>query len=195
MPYKHSRTSNCSTERKAKELTEQKMRSTFFPYNRNQLLIRETSLKFEVRITHTSQCKCLDTPLCSVTLPGAAARARTCPGHSAEHSWWDPGSPHPLGPFWLQGKVKKNPWGEFPMVLTVLGTFEILDSEKKHPFFLQKANGKSNFSKINKKCIEVEIYSSGCSPEWTPSTKSVCQSWQPTGWPSSLQHDAADQTK
>lgn len=107
----------------------------------------------------------------------------------------DPGRTHPTGPSVLRGKVKKNPWGGVPMVLTVLSTFEILDSEKKHPFFLQKENGKSNFSEINKKCIETEICSSGCSPEWTPSTKSVCQSWQAIGCPSSLQHITADQRK
>lgn len=99
----------------------------------------------------------------------------------------DTGRAHPTGSFLL--------WG-VPMVLIVLSTFEILDSVKKHPFFfLQIANGKSNFFKINSKCIEIEICSSGCSPEWTPSTKSVSQSWQSTGCPSSLQHIAADQRK
>lgn len=75
-------------------------------------------------------------------------------------------------------------WGG-PMVLRALNTFEILDSVNKHPFFLQIANAKSNFSKINKKCIEIEICSSCCSPEQTPSTKSISQSWRSIGCPSS----------
>lgn len=76
-------------------------------------------------------------------------------------------------------------WG-VPTVLIVLSTFEMEDSVKKHQFLLQTVNGKSNVSKINKKCIEIEICPAGCSPEQTPSTKSISHSWQPKSCPSSL---------
>lgn len=112
------------------------------------------------------------------------AWARILPRCSVEHNCWGHNRARPTASFLL--------WAA-PTLLIVLSTFE--DSVKKHPFFLQIANGKTNFSKINKKCIEIEICSSGRSPERTPSTKSISQSWQNMGCPSSLQHFAVDQRK
>lgn len=84
----------------------------------------------------------LDTLLCISHV------ARGCRAQAAEHNWWGyrQGSPNR---FFLL-------WG-VPTVLIVLITFEIEDSVKEHPFFLQIANGKSNFSKTNKKCIEIDL--------------------------------------
>lgn len=160
---------------------EQKTRLTFFPYNINQLLIIKTSLWFSVR-THIH----FSVKQCTVSMPWDSLPCSChAAGPAAQHSCWGCRQGSPRRFFLIRG---------VPAILRVLSTFEIEDSLKKHPFFLQIANGKSNFSKLTKSALK-QICSSGCSPEWTPSTKSVSQSWQSMGCPSSLQHVAVDHGK
>lgn len=141
------------------------------------------SLRFSVRITHTFQCKTVH----SVNALGHPSLPVSCPEAAQVFC-----GAH------LPGTQQGSPRGflfTWGCSCASCSTFEIEDSVKKHPFFLQIANAKSNFSKINKKCIGIEICSSGCSPEQTRSTKPISQSWQSMGCPSSLKHVAVDQRK